>query len=157
MPVKTQGTQLYTVDPADNTLIKILCVINIDNISGSKSEIDITPLEEVDSKQSINGLEEPTDVPVTVNFDPTDPKHVRLFELYENNEKLPWYVGWSDGFDIDPTVDGVTGDVTLPATRTWINFNGEIKTFPFNFGANTVVQTPIAIKRSGAITLAFKS
>lgn len=157
MPVKTQGTQLYTVDPTDNTLIKILCVITVDNISGSKSEIDITPLEEVDSKQSINGLEEPTDIPVTINFDPADPKHVRLYELYEANEKLPWWVGWSDGFDQDPTIDDITGDATLPPTRTWINFTGEIKTFPFNFAANSVVQTPIAIKRSGPITPVFKA
>ncbi len=156
MPVKTQGTQLYTVDPADNSLIKIPCVISLDSVGGAKSDIDITPLEEVYSKQSINGLEEPSDVPVTLNIDPAEASHRRLYELFEDGVSLPWTVGFSDGFDIDPVVDAETGDITLATTRTWISFNGEIKAFPFNFQSNSVVQVPVSIKRSGKVTLVFK-
>ena len=37
----------------------------------------------------------------------------------------------------------------LPEGRTWITFQGYVSGFPFNFAANSVVQSTVAIQRSG--------
>ncbi len=62
-------------------------------------------------------------------------------------------IGWADGTD-EPTVatssdpDAVDG-LSLPDTRTWYVFQGYVSDFPFDFQANTVVQTSATIQRSG--------
>lgn len=37
----------------------------------------------------------------------------------------------------------------LPGGRTWITFQGYVSGFPFNFAANSVVQSTVSIQRSG--------
>ena len=37
----------------------------------------------------------------------------------------------------------------LPDDRTWITFQGYVSGFPFNFAANSVVQSTVSIQRSG--------
>lgn len=38
----------------------------------------------------------------------------------------------------------------LPSTRTWFTFEGYVSDFPFDFQANSVVQSEVSIQRSGA-------
>ena len=37
----------------------------------------------------------------------------------------------------------------LPEARTWLAYQGYVSGFPFNFGANSVVQSTVSIQRSG--------
>ncbi|RAV23790.1 phage tail protein, partial [Staphylococcus warneri] len=64
---------------------------------------------------------------------------------------LTFAVGWSDGTEA-PTAsteaDAVNG-MALPDTRTWYVFQGYVSDFPFDFQANSVVQTSATIQRSG--------
>lgn len=67
------------------------------------------------------------------------------------------------GYTSAPTVtltgDGTGGEAMatvselcgydLPEDRTWITFQGYVSGFPFNFAANSVVQSTVAIQRSG--------
>lgn len=68
------------------------------------------------------------------------------------------------GYTSAPTVTLTGGDGTgasamatvselcgydLPEDRTWITFQGYVSGFPFNFAANSVVQSTVAIQRSG--------
>ena len=79
--------------------------------------------------------------------------HVRLYQLYEQrpSPKLAFAVGWSDGFDVAPTVAAAPAapDFVLPQTRTWYMFEGYISVYPFSFEQNSVVSSAITIRRSG--------
>ena len=93
------------------------------------------------------GLETPAEAKLSINADPQEATHVRLYAL--RKVPLKWAVGWSDG-EAPPTLSAPDGnDFTLPTGRSWFTFDGYIKTFPFSFEGNNVVKTAITIKRSG--------
>lgn len=107
MSRKTQGTQLYFIDPADNTVAEVGCVTNWNNSGGSRSEIDVTCLEN-DDKEFEPGMKDPGTKTFGLNFDPANPVHVRLYEMYNDPgvKNLKWALGWSDGEDA-PTIGPV--------------------------------------------------
>ncbi|OAT18017.1 phage tail fiber protein [Buttiauxella gaviniae ATCC 51604] len=79
-----------------------------------------------------------------------------LSDLAESNDQqdLVFAIGWADG-DSVPTYDatGLNPDavdgLVLPDDRTWYLFKGYVSDFPFDFQANTVVQTSATIQRNG--------
>ena len=46
MALKTQGTQLYTIDPESGEVIEVGCVTNIDGIDTTVEQVEITCLAE---------------------------------------------------------------------------------------------------------------
>ena len=72
---------------------------------------------------------------------------MRLHELNVAGTTLRWAVGFSDGA-ARPSVDSADR-FNLPATRSWINFEGFMTNFPFVFQQNTVIQSSISIQISG--------
>ena len=87
---------------------------------------------------------------MTLNADPDQPSHVRLFQLAAMNPPptLKWAVGWSDG-TAPPTLD-IYDEFVFPSTRTWFWFSGYVVDFSFDFALNSVVATTVPIQRSGA-------
>ena len=150
--VMTQGTEVCVLVPteADPTKFEVLTiedVIEFDPGEDTADDIEVTPLSERKARQYMAGLETPAEAKLTINVNPQDPVHVRLYAL--RNKTLKWALGWSDG-TATPTLSSPDGDdFTLPTTRTWFTFDGHIKTFPFSFEGNNVVKTAITIKRSG--------
>lgn len=147
MAVKTQGTDLYAVDPADNSLIVVGCVTSIDGIDTTVEQVETTCLQE-DARSYIAGLATPGSATFGINTDPSDPAHVRLHQLKVAGETLQWAIGWSENPNANPTVDS-NGDFDLPTTRSWITFEGFMNSFPFSFQQNSVVQSNIGIQVSG--------
>lgn len=97
----------------------------------------------------------PGQATVALNADPSNDSHLLLSNLAESNDQqnLTFAIGWADGESV-PTV-ATTGDpdavdgLVLPDDRTWYVFQGYVSDFPFDFQANTVVQTSATIQRSG--------
>ena len=154
MSMKTQGTQLYTIDPDTQQVLKGAGVLSIEGIDSPNSEIEDTTLEERVAKKFKAGLAEPGTATFGVNFDSTTAAHVRLHELKKQGVTLPWALGFSDGFDIAPTVTG--GEFELPDTRTWIDFQGHLAAYPFNFTQNAFVGSSIGIRMSGEVNVTPK-
>lgn len=148
MAILTQGTKVYAVDPEDGTVLAIACATAFTPGGNPADEIETTCLEEVDSKQYMAGLRTPGSASLTINADPTEASHVTLHGYSEANPQptLMWAVGWSDGTEAPTFAEGAW---VLPTTRTWFTFDGYVSDFPFDFAANTVVSTEVAIKRSG--------
>jgi hypothetical protein len=147
----TQGTQIYFIDPVDDSIVAVECATAFNPGGAPADQIEDTCLE--DQERSYRrGLRTPGQASLTINADPENASHVRLHELSESDasdgtEILKWAVGWSDG-TAAPTVDS-NGDFNLPTTRTWFTFQGYVADFPFDFALNTVVTTQISIQRSG--------
>lgn len=146
MARKTQGTHLYTIDPANDQILTVGCVINIDGIDTTIEQIETTCLEN-SARTYESGLATPGAATFQINFDPADNSHVRLHQLKVAGTTLAWAVGFSDG-TAPPTFD-TNGEFHLPATRSWIVFDGFMNSYPFSFALNSVVQSNVGIQISG--------
>ncbi|MBD1590176.1 phage tail tube protein [Pseudomonas typographi] len=163
--MKTQGTDLYAIDPSDHTLITVGCFTSLDGIDTSIDQIETTCLNSK-AREYEAGLSTPGTASFGINIEPGNAAHVRLHQLKTAGTKLQWAVGWSDGQDengdgIPPTVETTAGDdgvydFVLPETRTWLVFEGYMNSFPFAFALNDVVKSTIGIQVSGEVTLVPK-
>ncbi|WP_417393653.1 phage tail tube protein [Gimesia sp.] len=159
MSIKTQGTQLYTIDPADGSLLKVSRVTSIDGIDSTLDQIETTDLDG-DVREYDSGLATPGAASFGIQVDPKDGSHVRLHQLKTSGTKVRWVVGWSDGKDIEPLIvdDGNGGyDFDLPETRSWIDFTGFMNSYPFSFALNAVVASTVGIQISGEPILVPKT
>lgn len=144
--IKTQGTELYFIDPETGLPVAVGCVTTIDGIDTTVEQVETTCLE-ADARTYIAGLATPGAATFGINTDPQDASHVRLHQLKVAGTTLQWALGWSDGTGIPPTSD--SNGFVLPATRSWITFDGFMNSFPFNFALNSVVQSTVGIQISG--------
>lgn len=146
MAVPTQGTQLYFIDPYDNSVVEAGCITNISGLDAQNEQIETTCLSE-QARTYIAGLATPGTASFTINADPKDGSHVRLHELYKEKGNLKWAIGWADG-TATPTVDSA-GEYDLPDARTWLTFDGNINGFSFDFSQNAVVTSQLSVQISG--------
>jgi hypothetical protein len=146
MSMKTQGTQLYAIDPADDSILAIVAVTSIDGIDSAVDSIETTPLEAL-AREFVSGLKSPGAASFGINADPSKPSHLRLHQLKTAGTALKWALGWSDAVGTAPTV--TAKDSVLPPTRTWITFEGFMTAYPFAFAQNDVVKSTVGIQISG--------
>lgn len=162
MAILSQGSQVFALvptdaDPAVFEVLAVACATAFTPGGNPAEQIDVTCLEEND-RTYMPGLRTPAAASLTVNFDPSEPSHVRLFELSQMNPSptIKWALGWSDG-TAAPTLAVGGGDFELPATRTWYTFEGYVADAPFDFAANSVVSSAMSIQRSGGAALIPKA
>ena len=151
----TKGTQIYLIDPNDDSLIEVTGIVSFNPGGAPADQIETTSLTD-EAKTYERGMRTPGQATMEINADPTITSHVRLHELAQDDTLAApkWAVGWSDG-SADPTVDS-NGDFVLPTSRTWYEFTGYIADFPFDFSTNSVVKSTVQIQRSGGATLTEK-
>lgn len=154
MSLKTQGTMLYAIDPADDSVLVVGCVTSIDGIDTTLDQLETTCLSS-QARTYVSGLATPGAASFGLNFDPADASHVRLHELKVAGTTLDWALGFSDG-TAPPTVDS-NGNFTLPSTRSWISFDGFMNSYPFSFALNAVVTSTVGIQISGEPVVTPKS
>lgn len=150
MSMKTQGTQLYTIDPDDGSVIEVGCVTNISGIDTTVEQVEVTCLSE-QVREYIAGLATPGAASFGINFDTSDSSHVRLHQLKVAGVNLQWAVGFSDGTDDPATTTDSDGDYVfiVDPDRSWIVFEGFMNSFPFEFQQNSAVQSTVGIQVSG--------
>lgn len=162
MAVKTIGTELFFVDPADDTIVKVGCVTSISGMTAARDQIETTCLDSP-ARTYEAGMATPGQATFGVNFDPSDPSHVRLHELYVAGTTLEWALGWGDFIPgppaAGPAPTGVDsgGAFIVPTTRSWLEFNGYLTDVPFDFALNSVVASTIAVQVSDFPTLTPKA
>ena len=157
MSILTQGTEIFVLAPPAGggalAVLEIECATAFTPGGQPADQIEDTCLSERRARTYRKGLRTPGQATITLNADPRNESHLRLFELSESDDEtlLRFAIGWSDG-EAPPTVG--TGanadDFVLPTSRTWFVFEGYVSDFPFDFAANTVVTTAAVIQRSGA-------
>ena len=165
MALKTARTSLYFIDPdadsAGAAVITVGCATSISGIGASRDQLESTCLE--DSARSYEaGLGTPGQATFTINFDPADESHLRVYQLWQTGIKLEWALGLSDGpaapaAFVPPTLatDGI--NFNLPATRSWITFNGYIADVPLDLALNALVGATVTIQVSDFPTVTPKT
>ena len=154
MAIKTQGTQLYFIDPVDDGITTVGCVTGVTGLTAARDQIETTCLDS-DARTYEPGMATPGAAQFTINFDTSDASHVRLHELYRAGTSLKWAIGWSDGTAAPSGASG--NEFNLPTTRSWISFDGYISDLPFDFALNAVVSSNISIQVSDFPVLDAKS
>jgi hypothetical protein len=144
MAIKAQGTEVWFIDPVGDVVTKVVCATAITGLTAARDQIETTCLDD-QARTYQAGLATPGAAQITIAADPAEPSHVRLHELYVEGITVPWAIGWSDGTDA-PTND--SSDFTLPATRSWVTFEGYISDFPFEFALNSMVTSTMAVQVS---------
>lgn len=150
MAVKTQGTELYFIDPDTCTVTKVACVTTLSGITANRDQIETTCLDS-DGRTYLAGMPNPGQAQFGINPDPDEPSHIRLHELYTSGVEVHWALGWSDG-TAAPTPDSACEFVLPtagPTGRSWITFDGFVNDFPFDFAINAVVASTLSIQISG--------
>lgn len=159
MAHKTQGTELYVIDPADGSVINVGCVTTITGLDSTIEQIETTCLASA-AREYVGGLATPGTGSFTINTDDEDISHVRLFELKQSAATLRWAIGWrqedATGAIITPgtpptVITDSNGDYEfdLPPQRGWLLFDGFMNAFPFDFSQNAVVTSQVGIQISG--------
>ncbi len=148
MSILTQGTQVYMIDPADDTVVTIKDVTTFNPGGSPADQIEDTPLA-ASVRTYKRGLRTPGQASATLNADPSEPSHIRLHALSKDDTvaSINFVIGWADG-TAPPTVD-IDGAFVLPTTRTWFEFSGYIADFPLDFSSNTIVTSEVSIQRTG--------
>lgn len=147
MPVKSQGTQLYFIDPDTDAVVEVTCITELTGLSQTRDQVETTCLSD-NERSYIAGLASPGQANFSIYTDLQDASHVRLQQLAVAGTSVEWAVGWSDG-TADPTGVTSAGQFVLPTTRSWLTFNGYISDFPFDFAQNSVVTSNLGIQTSG--------
>lgn len=149
--MKTQGTDLYAIDPEDGSLIVVGCPTSIDGIDTTLEQLETTCLNSL-ARTYEAGLATPGTATFGINTDPKDASHLRLHQLKVLGTTLQWAVGWSEAPGVAPTVetneDGEYEFQTSPQ-RSWILFEGFMNSFPFSFALNAQVTSTVGIQVSG--------
>lgn len=151
MSVLTQGTQLYGF--INGVVHEIECITAFNPGANPADQIDDTCLSDRNSRKYKKGLRTPGQASATINADPENDSHYLLWQLAEGDGEsdedqtpVQWAIGWADG-TAAPTV--VSGEMSLPVTRTWYTFQAYVSDFPFDFQGNAVVATSATMQRSG--------
>ena len=154
MSLKTARTSLYFIDPEFDSsgpgIVTVGCPTSITGIGASRDQLEDTCLE--DSARSYEaGLGTPGQASFTINFDPSDDSHIRIYNLWKLGTKVDWALGLSDGPAapaalVPPTLD--SSDFDLPTTRSWITFNGYIADVPLDLALNAFVTATVTVQVS---------
>jgi hypothetical protein len=153
MSVKTQGTQLFIIDPSGSAgpeVLTILCATSLSGLGAAREQIETTCLED-SVRTYVGGLGTPSPITVTVNFDPENESHYRLYELWKDNTQFDLAIGIG-GSTSAPTLDSA-GEFDFPTDRTFIAFNGYVADLPMEFSLNAVITAAIPIQVSGEYTI----
>ena len=154
MAIKTQGTQLFFIDPTSGQPVAVNCSTGISGFSAPRDSIETTCLES-DSRSYEPGMRTPGAITLNLNFDPSVASHFRIHQLYVAGVRdIKFALGWSDSKDA-PTVDS-NGDFDLPATRTFSVFDGFFVDVPQEFALSAVVTAAVSLQVSGDIVIVPK-
>lgn len=152
--IRTQGTELFTVDALSSSVAEILkfaCPTGITGLGGARDQLEDTCLDTTDDKTYKPGLGNPGQVSVPFNFIPSNGSHQILFDLKESGDVLPWMICLSDGTTI-PTLDSNDQLVPPPApTRTSIGFDAYISDINIDIATNEIVRGTLTLQRSGGV------
>lgn len=153
--VKTQGTELYVLDPISNPsngpqVLKFSCPTGITGLGGAKSQIDDTCLDATVDQTFQPGLGQPGQVSVPFNFIPSNGSHQILFDLKDSALVLKWLIGLSDGTAV-PTEAADEFVVPVSPLRTTIGFEGYVSDLNIDIAGNDLVKGTMTIQRSGPV------
>lgn len=154
MAMKTQGTQLYIIDPDTNEVMNIRCTTNISGITAARDQLESTCLES-EARTYEAGMPTPGQMSFSLYFDPKEESHKRIYELWRDGLKMEMAIGYSDG-DKDSnglmSAPGVDSNnlFNLPDDRSWLVLHQSyFADVPQELALNALVTANVTVQLSG--------
>lgn len=154
MAVKTQGTQLFILDAGASggaEILTIQCTTSLSGLGAAREQIEVTCLED-DARSYEGGLATPGQLSVTINFDPANASHYRIYELWKENNNFKFAIGFGPETAV-PTLDTAGTDFDFPTNRTYIEAEGYVVDLPLEASLNAVWTATVPIQVSGDYTI----
>lgn len=145
--VRTKGTKLYFAVSASE-IHSVNCATGIQGLGGPASRIDETCLdsEEMEYKQ---GLRDPGQVTVPINFKPGSASHQALIDLAASGTTISWMIVLSDQTGAPTTLD--SDDRLVSPGDTTAEFLAYAADFEVDIQTNEIVRATVQLQRSGAV------
>ena len=149
--MRTAGTELYFLDPDDCSVVQVGCPTSITGLDSTIDQLETTCLEST-ARTYEAGLATPGTATFTLNLNPQDASHIRLQEMKTAGVSTRWVIGFPDAIGTAPTCavdsDGECAFV-LPPNRTWLEFEGFVNSYAFDFSLNALITATVGIQVSG--------
>lgn len=115
--LRTQGTELYMLDPDATVGNEVLKIGNITAYGDFGKQANDIPTTNLDSTavEKISGLPDNGDLGLTVNVDPKSNAHKKLDSLAGTDARRIFVIGYSDGIGIAPTVGKGVASIAVTA------------------------------------------
>jgi len=149
--MRTAGTELYFLDPDDCSVVQVGCPTSITGLDSTIDQLETTCLEST-ARTYEAGLATPGTATFTLNIDPQDASHKRLLELKSAGLSTKWVIGFPDAIGTAPSgAADSDGECvfTLPSNRTWLEFDGFVNSYAFDFSMNALITATVGIQVSG--------
>lgn len=152
MALKTARSSLYFIDPDADEVVQVGCVTSITGIEASRDQLDSSCLEE-DARSFEAGVANPGTASFTINFDPADASHIKVYDLWRLGTNVQWALGLSDGppapAALVPPTYASDGAFDLPDTRSWVVFEAYVANVPLDLALNALVTANVSVQLSG--------
>lgn len=154
MPLKTQGTQLFIIDPDNCSVMEIACVTSIDGIAATRDQLESTCLDSA-ARTYEAGMATPGQMSFTINFDPSEASHNRVYELWQAGTKFEMALGYSDGIldsngDMEAPIVDSDCLFDLPDSRTFLVMHDSFfANVPQTLALNALVTANVSVQLSG--------
>lgn len=149
--MRTAGTELYFLDPDDCSVVQVGCPTSITGLDSTIDQLETTCLEST-ARTYEAGLATPGTATFTLNLNPQDASHIRLQEMKTAGVSTKWVIGFPDAIGTAPTgavdSDGECAFV-LPSNRTWLEFEGFVNSYAYDFSLNALITATVGIQVSG--------
>lgn len=149
--MRTSGTELYFLDPDDCSVVQVGCPTSITGLDSTIEQLETTCLEST-ARTYEAGLATPGTASFTLSLNPQDESHIRLLELKAAGTSLKWVIGFPDDVGTPPTGSPDSDDgceFTLPSSRTWLEFDGFVNSYAFDFSLNALITATVGVQVSG--------
>lgn len=160
MALKTQGSELYFIDPnaSDFPVVRLECPTGITGFGGQADQIDTTCLEDINSRSEPGIFRSG---PVTVPFVLRGASEVHagqeaMIALRDSRLTTGWFAGLSDGTAL-PTKDSDNANLVRPSGRSGFTFRGYVSDLTFDIGGNEVVRGTLLIQMDGGFTFGWSA
>ncbi|MHA3078774.1 phage tail tube protein [Acinetobacter sp. ANC 5502] len=144
--LRVQGSRWWAFD--GTTLIRLVCLKTFDPGSDSAGKIEITCLDEEETKSYIPGLSDPGDGSMGFDIDTENASHLQIVQWATEKKALTIIQGGTDSQSIPTVTAGVLD--ALPTDRTWWKFDASLTTPVWKFDADTLVNCTVTMQRKSA-------
>ena len=148
MALKTQGTELYILDPDDtgNEVIKVTKIMGGSGVGGEAGEIPATNLDSL-ALEFLTGLKDNGSITLNINYTPSEASHQKLNELF-GGDNVRFLICGSES-NTQPSYSAST--YTIPTDRTTWDFEAGVRGFSKDFESDNIWKATATLRVSGEV------
>lgn len=146
--IKTKNTRLYFAVSASEIHF-VNCATGIQGLGGPATRIDETCLDSPEMEYS-QGLRDPGQVNVPINFKPGSASHQALIALAESGDEISFMIVGSDQYPGAPTSVDSDGRLVSPGAST-AEFIAYVADIEVDIQTNEIWRGTVQLQRSGSV------